>query len=206
MIERRKTPRAQNAKAFKRTGPLADRPRNVDVQGCQGLEQSAAVAGGPSRWSVGRVLMVVAGAPTISDVRNANTGAYFRIGILVASLAALVVSTKVIVAAVDVRDAVGQLRAWKADTIEIRRRHAEKYASSNYKVALNQVCVRPEVYRAISDRSRYIWSLLDKHDRIVEQSTISYISRGEAHNAADVAAAQQTCNPPVTETKGRQNL
>ena len=232
MIERRKGPPAEiwNNPQVNRRGLLADRPRSVDVQGHQGREQSAAGTRNQSGWLTGRLLKAAAAAPEVapetSGVRTATTvDARLRVGILVISLAAVVMSTNALGFLVEVVGSIpSRLRTSaviasqnfsvetlasfsKPNKIEWSRSQGEKIASPGSRVAsLDGPCVRPEVHRAASDRGRFFWLLRDKHDRIVEESPITYVSDRDARSAADVAATQRACDTRVTATKSSQNL
>ena len=147
-------------------------------------------------------------------ISDPKTAAYLRVGIVVASLAALVVSTKVIAGAVkDVGSLVSIRMASPfpipsfsfepsvSQQIEMRMRGAEKQA-----VPISKPCVRPEVYQLASGRGGFIWYLRDKHDRVVAESRITYGSETEARNAADEAATAHACNTKLTETRRQHNL
>ena len=232
MIERRKKPPTEiwkNAQVNRR-GLLADRPRRVHVQGHQGPEQSAAGTRDQSGWLTGRLLRAVAGAPEVapetSGVRTATTvDARLRVGILIISLAAVVMSTNVLGFLVEAAASVpGRLRtsaaiarqSFNVETLaslsksnknEWSRSQGEKIASPGNRVAsLDRPCVRPEVHRAASDRRRFFWLLRDKHDRIVEESPITYVSDTEARSAADVAATEHACDTRITAIRSRENL
>ena len=232
MIERRKTPRTEirkNSQVFNRPGLSADRPRRVDVQGHHGPEQSAAGARDQSRWLGDR--LTPERAPETSSVRNVKTvDARLRAGIRVIVLAAVVVSTVVVSTNVLglLLEVGGSIRSrlrtsaviarqsfnvetlpslTKPNKIEWSRSDGEKIASPGNRVAsLDRPCVRPEVHRAASDRGRFFWLLRDKHDRIVEESPITYVSDTAARSAADDAATGHACNTRVTATRGRENL
>ena len=231
MIERRKNPPAEiwkNAQVNRR-GLLADRPRKVDVQGHQGPEQSAAGARDQSGWLTSRLLKAAAAAPEVapktSGARISTTvDARLRVGILVICLAAVVMSTNALGSLVEVVGSIpGRLRTSaviarqhfnaetlasfsKPNNVEWSRSQGEKIASlGNRVVALDRPCVRPEVHRAASDRHRFFWLLRDKHDRIVEESPITYVSDTDARSAADVAATGHACDTRVTEEKGREH-
>ena len=232
MIERRKQPPTEiweNVQVNRR-GLLADRPRKNDVQGHQGAEQSATGARDQSGWLTGRLLKAAAAAPEVapetSGARTATTvDARLRVGILVTSLAAVVMSTNALGILVDAVGSIpSRLRTSAViasqnlnvetlvslstpNKIEWSRSQGEKIASPGNRVAsLDRPCVRPEVHRAASDRRRFFWLLRDKHDRIVEESPITYVSDTEARSAADGAATGHACNTRVTATRGRENL
>ena len=229
MIERRKKPPAEiwNNPQVNRRGLLADRPRKVEVQGNQGTEQSGAGAQDQSGWLIGRVLKAAAAAPEVapktSGVRTATTAdARLRVGILVISLVAVVMSTNALGFLVDAVGSIpSRLRTSAViasqnlnvetlvslstpNKIEWSRSQGEKLASPGNRVAsLDKPCVRPEVHRAASDRGRFFWLLRDKHDRIVEESTTTFVSATDARRAADVAATDHACDTRVTGTHVR---
>jgi len=230
MIERRKTPRKETLEnARTNPGLLADRPRRVHVQGHQGPEQSAAGTRDQSGWLTGRLLKAAAAAPEVapetSGVRTATTvDARLRVGILVISLAAVVMSTNALGFLVEVAGSIpSRLRTSaviarqsfnvetlaslsKPNNIEWRS-DGEKIASPRNRVAsLERPCVRPEVHRAASDRGRFFWLLRDKHDRIVGESPITYVSDTAARSAADVAATEPACDTRITAIRSRENL
>ena len=230
MIERQKKPRIEMRKSartiFNRPGLLVDSPRRVGVQGPQGPEQfgRANSKREKSRWLTGRLLRALAGATEdaseTSGLRNATTiDARLRVGILVLTLAAIVMSTNVLGfiwelgASMSSRLRTSVVVASQSLNVETLASltkpnnadwsGSEGHASpSNYKAALSTPCVRPEVYRSASDRSRFWWLLRDKHGRITEEALNTYESEIEARSAADGAATAHVCNTRVTATRG----
>ena len=227
MLERRKNPRIEIRKSsqriFNRPGLSAVRPRKVDVQGLQGPEHSA--AGGNlwrrvGGWLLGAAAEAAEGAPRPSRIVRivTNVDARLRVGILVITLAALLMSTNVIGSVAEVGGSISsRLRASvviashsvNVETLASLTKPnntdwsgSEGHASpSNYKAALSRPCVRPEVYRSASDRSRFWWLLRDKHGRIMEEALNTYESETEARSAADGAATAHACDTRVTATR-----
>ena len=217
MIEKRKNPRTPNAKGFARTGPSANRPRNVDVQG-QGPEHSPA-GRNPSRWLLSAVARASEGAPQTPSrtVRNPMTlDARLRVSVLGCALAATVMSTNALGTITEVGGSIASRVSASitfakqsvtvetlAPLLEIKFRDDAHASPASYKRADNRPCVRPEVYHTASDPNRFWWLLRDANGRTIKEAPNSYASETEARIAADDAATKHACNTRVTATKAR---
>ena len=169
---------------------VVDRPRRIAVQGGQGSEQSG------------------------GGMRNAVTvDAGLRVGILIITLAAVVISTNVLGFLWEVAGSVSHhlrtsvvtvSQSANAETLaplfetrpyghQQERWGKTRASPGNYKAAINRPCVRPEVYRSASDRSRFWWLLRDTNGRIMEKAPNTYESETEARSAADGAATTYAC-------------
>ena len=164
-----------------------DRPRKIAFQGGQGSEQSG------------------------GGVRNAMTvDAGLRVGILIITLAAVVMSTNVLDFLSEVAGSAS--RHFKSSVVVVSQSAnfetlaplfetkdpqepwGKTHSSpANYKAAINRPCVRPEVYRSASDRSRFWWLLRDTNGRVMEKTPHTYESETEAYGAAGSAARTYAC-------------
>ena len=219
MIERRKRPRTPNAKGFALTGPSANHPRNVDVQG-QGPEHSPA-GRNPSRWLGGWLLGAVAGASEAAPQTPSRTvrnlmNSRLRVGVFGCALAAAIMSTNALGTVAEISGSIANRvkasitiakQSVTAETLapllEIKPRDDAHASPASYKRADNKSCVRPEVYRAASDLNRFWWLLRDANGRTINTAPNTYASEAEARIAADDAATKHACTTRVTATNVR---